>query len=81
MKFIDTRLLRVGYDELEGDRVHTIVLLHGWPDSTLPGTAFAPRLAAAGYRVIIRALRGFAPTRLLRAPHRVPASSPRSGAI
>lgn len=39
MKFIDTRLLRVGYDELEGDRVHTIVLLHGWPDSTLPGTA------------------------------------------
>jgi len=40
-----------------------VLLLHGWPDSPRTWREVASRLAEAGYRPIVPALRGFAPTR------------------
>jgi pimeloyl-ACP methyl ester carboxylesterase len=73
--FVDTALLRVGYEEWNTEGSHTIVLLHGWPDSTRSWHGVAPRLAEAGYRVIAPALRGFAPTCF------VEDATPRSGQL
>ncbi|HJV95057.1 MAG TPA: alpha/beta hydrolase [Albitalea sp.] len=75
MKFVDTALLRVGYDEWNPSGRHTVVLLHGWPDSPRCWQPIAPALAEAGYRVIAPALRGFVPTRFLDA------RTPRSGQL
>ncbi len=63
VKFADTSVLRVGYQEWNGDAPRAAMLLHGWPDSPRAWRRVAPKLAAAGYRVIVPALRGFAPTR------------------
>ncbi len=63
MKFVETPLLRVGYEDWNEKAARAVMLLHGWPDSQRTWRAVAPRLAAAGYRVIVPALRGFAPTR------------------
>lgn len=62
MKFVDTTVLRVGYEEWNAGAPHAIVLLHGWPDSPRCWLEVAPRLVQTGYRVIAPALRGFAPT-------------------
>lgn len=63
MKFVDTPVLRVGYEEWNPGAAKTVLLLHGWPDSVRTWSAVAPSLADAGWRVIVPALRGFAPTR------------------
>jgi pimeloyl-ACP methyl ester carboxylesterase len=63
IKFADTSVLRVGYEEWNGDAPRAVMLLHGWPDSPRLWRRVAPKLAAAGHRVIVPALRGFAPTR------------------
>jgi pimeloyl-ACP methyl ester carboxylesterase len=42
-----------------GGRGAAVLLLHGFPDSRLLWSEVAPRLVAAGYRVIIPDLRGF----------------------
>lgn len=65
MKFVDTPVLRVGYEEWNPGASRTVLLLHGWPDSVRTWSAVAPSLAEAGWRVIVPALRGFAPTRFL----------------
>ena len=68
MKFVDTSLLRVGYEEwlpAQANAERTIVLVHGWPDSPRCWAQVAPALAAAGHRVIAPALRGFSPTTFL----------------
>lgn len=75
MKTIDTSLLRVGYEELNPGASRCVVLLHGWPDSLRTWSVIAPRLAETGWRVIVPALRGFLPTRFLRA------DTPRSGQL
>lgn len=66
MKFVDTPVLRVGYEEWNPGASRTVLLLHGWPDSVRSWSAVAPSLADAGWRVIVPALRGFAPTCFLR---------------
>lgn len=75
MNFVDTPVLRVGYQEWNpaGDRA--IVLVHGWPDSPRCWAGVAPVLASEGYRVIAPALRGFSPTTFLQA------ATPRSGQL
>lgn len=73
--FIDTSLLRVGYEEFNPGARRTVVLLHGWPDSIRSWSAIAPQLAESGWRVIVPALRGFLPTRFLRP------NTPRSGQL
>ena len=75
MKTADTSLLRVAYDEWNERGERTVLLLHGWPDSPRCWAGVAPRLAAAGWRVIAPALRGFAPTTFLRE------DTPRSGQL
>ena len=74
-KFIDTPLLRVGYQEWNPDGTRTMVLMHGWPDSPRCWAAMVPELVNAGFRVITPALRGFSPTTFLRA------ETPRTGQL
>ena len=75
MKFVDTTLLRIGYEEHNPTGQKTCVLLHGWPDSIRTWNGVAPVLAQAGWRVLVPALRGFAPTTFLRA------DTPRTGQL
>lgn len=75
MKTIDTSLLRIAYEEHNPGGARCVVLLHGWPDSPRCWSAIAPALAADGWRVLVPALRGFAPTRFLRA------DTPRTGQL
>src|SRR5437899_12507244 len=59
-----TELLEIFYEERAADGP-AILLLHGWPDDILGWRHVAPRLHAAGYRVIVPYLRGFGPTRFV----------------
>ena len=74
-KTLDTALLRIAYDEWNPDAARSVVLLHGWPDSPRCWAAVAPVLAQQGWRVLVPALRGFAPTRFLRT------DTPRTGQL
>jgi len=74
-KFIDTSLLRVGYQEWNPSAKRTMVLMHGWPDSPRCWAAMVPTLVDAGFHVIAPALRGFNPTTFLRA------DTPRTGQL
>jgi pimeloyl-ACP methyl ester carboxylesterase len=73
LKSIDAGDLRVGYAELGSPDSPAVVLLHGWPYDIHAFVDVAPRLAAAGYRVIIPYLRGYGSTRFLSA------GAPRNG--
>lgn len=75
MKTIDTSLLRIAYEEWNPDATRTVILLHGWPDSPRTWAQVAPALAQKGWRVLVPALRGFAPTEFLRN------DTPRSGQL
>jgi pimeloyl-ACP methyl ester carboxylesterase len=75
MKFVDTPLLRIGYEEWNAGATRTVVLLHGWPDSPRCWADVAPVLADAGWRVLVPALRGFLPTTFLHA------DTPRTGQL
>ena len=66
LKYVDTSLLRVGYEEWNPAGNRTVVLLHGWPDSIRCWSGIAPGLGLEGWRVLVPALRGFLPTRFLR---------------
>ena len=66
LKFVDTSLLRVAYEEWNPQGQRTVLLLHGWPDSIRTWSEVAPGLAQAGWRVLVPALRGFLPTRFLQ---------------
>ena len=72
---VDTSLLRIAYDEWNAGAARSVVLLHGWPDSPRCWAAVAPALAQQGWRVLVPALRGFAPTRFLGA------DTPRTGQL
>ena len=65
LKYVDTSLLRVAYEEWNPKGSRTVVLTHGWPDSIRTWSAVAPGLALAGWRVLVPALRGFLPTKFL----------------
>ena len=75
MKFVETALLKIGYEEWNPSGEQTVVLMHGWPDSLRTWREVAPPLADTGYRVLAPALRGFAPTTFLCA------DTPRSGQL
>jgi pimeloyl-ACP methyl ester carboxylesterase len=74
-QFVKTSILEVGYLEWNPTANKTVVLVHGWPDSPESWLNVAPVLAAAGYRVVAPALRGFLPTRFLSL------DTPRSGQL
>lgn len=70
--FSDIRQIRagtldVGYVDVGPANGPVAVLLHGWPYDIHAFADVAPRLTAAGYRVIIPYLRGYGSTRFLSA--------------
>ncbi len=67
LKQIDAGALNVGYAEAGPADGPAVVLLHGWPYDIHTYVEVAPRLAAAGYRVIVPYLRGYGTTRFLSA--------------
>jgi pimeloyl-ACP methyl ester carboxylesterase len=73
LKQIDAGVLNVGYAEAGKSDGPAVVLLHGWPYDIHSYVDVAPRLAQAGYRVIVPYLRGFGTTRFLSS------TTPRNG--
>jgi pimeloyl-ACP methyl ester carboxylesterase len=65
IKQIDAGVLNVGYAEAGSPNGKVVILLHGWPYDIHSFVDVAPRLASAGYRVIIPYLRGYGTTRFL----------------
>ncbi|MDQ2082943.1 alpha/beta hydrolase [Xanthobacteraceae bacterium Astr-EGSB] len=63
LKQIDAGVLNVGYAEAGPAGGTPVILLHGWPYDIHSFVDVAPRLASAGYRVIIPYLRGYGTTR------------------
>jgi pimeloyl-ACP methyl ester carboxylesterase len=73
LKQIDAGLLNVGYAEAGKSDGPAVVLLHGWPYDIHSFVDVAPRLAQAGYRVIVPYLRGYGTT------HFLSSTTPRNG--
>jgi pimeloyl-ACP methyl ester carboxylesterase len=67
VKQVNAGVLNVGYAELGPPRGRAVLLLHGWPYDIHSYADVAPRLASAGYRVIVPYLRGYGTTRFLLA--------------
>jgi pimeloyl-ACP methyl ester carboxylesterase len=65
LKQIDAGDLNVGYVEAGPSDGQVVMLLHGWPYDIHSYADVAPRLAQAGYRVIVPYLRGYGTTRFL----------------
>jgi pimeloyl-ACP methyl ester carboxylesterase len=65
LKQIDAGVLNVGYAEAGPADGPAVILLHGWPYDIHSFVDVAPRLASAGYRVIVPHLRGYGTTRFL----------------
>jgi len=65
IKQIDAGVLNVGYVEAGPANGPAVVLLHGWPYDIHSFVDVAPRLASAGYRVLVPHLRGYGTTRFL----------------
>ncbi len=65
LKQIDVGDLNVGYVEVGPSDGTAVMLLHGWPYDIHSYADVAPRLAQAGYRVIVPYLRGSGTTRFL----------------
>lgn len=72
-KRIRTVTLDVAYEESGNPAGTPVLLMHGWPYDPRCYDDVAPRLVAAGCRVIVPYLRGFGATRFLSA------DTPRSG--
>ena len=62
MNTIDAGPLTISYEVHGAADAPSVLLLHGWPDDFTTWSAIAPVLAAAGRRVIVPSLRGFAGT-------------------
>jgi pimeloyl-ACP methyl ester carboxylesterase len=73
LKQIDAGLLNIGYAEAGPIDGPAVMLLHGWPYDIYSFVDVAPRLAQAGYRVIVPYLRGYGTTRFLSS------ATPRNG--
>ncbi|HST65751.1 MAG TPA: alpha/beta hydrolase [Mycobacteriales bacterium] len=63
MRTVTTDLLEIAYEDEGPPDGPPLLLLHGWPDSPRAWQDVAPLLHEAGFRTIVPALRGFAPTR------------------
>jgi pimeloyl-ACP methyl ester carboxylesterase len=65
IKQINAGVLSVGYAEAGPQNGPVVILLHGWPYDIHSFVDVAPRLAAAGYRVIVPYGRGYGSTTFL----------------
>jgi len=73
LKRVRTSVLDIAYAEHGSPHGVPVLLMHGWPYDPRTYDDVAPRLAAAGCRVIVPYLRGFGATRFLSD------ATPRSG--
>ena len=73
VKTIDAGVLSIGQVEYGAESGWRCILGHGFPYDVHAYSEAAPILASAGARVIVPYLRGFGPTRFLKA------ETPRSG--
>ncbi len=62
VKFAQTPVLNIGYEEHGDSSGFPIMLLHGFPYDVRSWDGVAPPLAEAGYRVLVPYLRGYGPT-------------------
>ena len=69
LKFIETSILKIGYEEHGDSDGFPIVLLHGFPYDIRSWDKVAPELALGGYRILVPYLRGYGPTRFLSEDH------------
>jgi pimeloyl-ACP methyl ester carboxylesterase len=67
LKHVNAGVLNIGYAEAGPSDGRVVILLHGWPYDIHSYVDVAPRLASAGYRVIVPYLRGYGTTRFLSA--------------
>jgi len=67
LRQVDAGLLNVGFVDVGPSDGRVVILLHGWPYDIHSFADVAPRLAAAGFRVIVPHLRGHGSTRFLSA--------------
>ncbi len=65
LKQIDAGVLNIGYVEMGPADGRAVLLLHGWPYDIHSFEEVTPRLAQAGFRVIVPHLRGHGTTRFL----------------
>ena len=65
LKQADAGVLNVGYVEAGPVNGPVAILLHGWPYDIHSFCEVAPRLASAGFRVIVPFARGYGATRFL----------------
>jgi pimeloyl-ACP methyl ester carboxylesterase len=65
LKQIDAGVLNVGYAEIGPIDGSAVILLHGWPYDIYSFVDVAPRLASAGFRVIVPYARGYGSTSFL----------------
>ena len=75
IRYVQTNLLNVAYEDRGPISGFPVVLLHGWPDDVRTWDGVVARLNDLGFRTITPYLRGFGPTRFLEA------STPRSGQL
>jgi pimeloyl-ACP methyl ester carboxylesterase len=73
LKRVEAGVLSIAYEESGGPGGKPVLLLHGFPYDVRAYDEVAPRLAAAGCRVVVPYLRGYGPTRFLSP------DTPRSG--
>src|SRR5215813_3968547 len=73
VKYARTDTLEIAYEDSGPTDAETIFLLHGFPYDPRAYDAVVARLVEAGYRTIVPYLRGYGPTRFLKA------ETPRSG--
>jgi pimeloyl-ACP methyl ester carboxylesterase len=73
LKRVRTETLEIAYEESGPADGTPVLLMHGFPYDVRAYDAVVPLLVAAGYRVIVPYLRGYGPTRFLKA------DTPRSG--
>jgi pimeloyl-ACP methyl ester carboxylesterase len=72
-KRVQTSVLEIAYEDSGPADGVPVLLMHGWPYDPRTYDDMVPPLVAAGCRTIVPYLRGFGPTRFLRA------DTPRSG--
>ena len=65
LRHVNAGVLDVAYAEAGPAGGRPVILLHGWPYDIHSFVDATPRLAAAGYRVIVPYLRGYGATRFL----------------
>ena len=64
-RFVDTPLLRIGYEAAGPDSGYPVIVAHGWPDDPRTWDSVLPALHEGGFRTYAPWLRGYGPTRFL----------------